>query len=334
WTITSAPYQTQNNVRVYVGESDQETLTHYLNFDHTTLTTANLTAEHIRGALTDIFDGAGSDWSVSGSDNEVIFTNNSDVQLDAPAFDDDDFNEYSKAFVEIEITDISSVATATDWGVMLEIDGQEYWFEDNIIAGDPTDIIAQALVNSAIWTNVGGVFGDSTTFPSVFDITQDYDSVIITKKTDGTILPATLSLFSQTPSYNQTNFTFGRYSVLEPQSHILTFTILPDNITANIDCEPIYVGDFTANQSAQCIWDELDRISDITNNFTLSYLNNVLTFTAKNYGEKLITISAQPIYLSTSRNIVASGSIEVIAPDFDFTLTNHQYGEITTPLFT
>ena len=94
WTITSAPYQTQNNVRVYTGESEGEPLTHLLNFDHTTLTTANLTAEYIRGELTDVFDGAGSDWSVSGSDNEVIFTNNSNVQLDAPAFDDDDFNEY------------------------------------------------------------------------------------------------------------------------------------------------------------------------------------------------------------------------------------------------
>ena len=65
WTITSAPQQTQNNVKVYVGESAQPTLTHFLNFDHTTLTTANLTAEYIRGALTDVFDGASSDWSVS-----------------------------------------------------------------------------------------------------------------------------------------------------------------------------------------------------------------------------------------------------------------------------
>ena len=118
---------------------------------------------------------------------------------------------------------------------------------------------------------MGGVFGDATTFHSVFDITQDYDSVIITKKTDGTISPATLTLFNQSPTYHQTKFTFGRYSVLEPQSHILTFTnLLPDNITANIDCQPIYFGDFTANQSTQFIWDELDRIADITNNFTLS----------------------------------------------------------------
>lgn len=335
WTITSPPSLTQNVDFIIYEDNEGIEAIYHLGFSPIDFPTANDVANYIRGALSSELATANSVWSISGSGNEVIFTNNSDLEIyNKPKFDEDMFNDYSKAYVEIEITNDSTVATATDWGVMLTIDGQEYWFEDNIVAGYDTDIIAQALVNSAIWTNVGGVFGNDTTFPSVFDITQDYDLVIITKKTDGTILPATLTLFNQSPTYHQTKFTFGRYSILEPQSHTLTFTILPDNITVNIDCQQIHFADLSANDSTRYIHEELDRIIDITNNFTLSYINNVLTITAKNYGEKLITITAQPTYLSSSRNIISNGSIEVIAPDFDFTLTNHQYGETTTPLFT
>lgn len=334
WTITSAPHQTQNNVKVYTGESEQPTLTHSLNFNHTTLITANLTAEYIRSELTDIFDGADSDWSVSGSDNEVIFTNNSDVQLDAPAFDDDDFNEYSKAFVEIEITDISSVATATDFGVGITIDGANYYFEDVIQSNYSEEDIATTLASSTIWNGLDAAATDII-FASRYDISSDFTLLTIEKKDDGEIaLPTTLSFITQSAEYHQTQFTFNRAPSSSPQSHTLTFSIYPDNIVASIDCLDIYTYDYDAEYTARFIAEALEYISDVYNNFTISYINNTLTLTAKNYGAKEIQISAKPVYITSQSIVVADGAIEIIPPDFEYAITDHQYGEITTPLFT
>jgi hypothetical protein len=149
WTITSAPYQTQNNVRVYTGESLQPTLTHLLNFDHTTLTTANLTAEYIRDTLTLLFDDAISDWSVSGSDNEVIFTNNSDVQLDAPAFDDEDFYEnspplFTMTSVEVQPFEILHV-DIFDYDIEIT-EGEIKYDESGIYYGAEHPAIAGAIL--------------------------------------------------------------------------------------------------------------------------------------------------------------------------------------------
>lgn len=334
WTITSAPDHTQNNVKVYVRESAAPPLTHSLNFDHTTLTTANLTAEYIRSSLTFLFDGAGSDWSVSGSDNEVIFTNNSDVQLDAPAFDDDDFNDYSKAFVEIEITDISSVSTATDFGVGITIDGGIYYFEDVIQSNYSEEDIATTLASSTIWLGLDANAND-TIFASRYDISSDVALLTIEKKGDGEIvLPTTLSFITQSAEYHQTQFTFNRAFSSVPSSHTLTFSIYPDNIVASIDCFEIYHYDYNANNTTRFIAEALGYISDVYNNFTISYTNNTLTLTAKNYGAKEIWISATPVYITSQRIVIAGGAIEIIPPDFEYAITDHQYGEITTPLFT